>query len=249
MDLFYMDLGYMWQVQKHLQLRIEAQGKYMQSILEKAYQTLAGENMASAAATNLKGVVVGPQGGNHIPDNMGLMKEFGSPALSFSSSFQDLDIYGGGGDQIDLQQNMDKQSPLDGFLPINNDNLLCLGGNNKKRPNNNNPFGNNGKSPLMWSDDLRLQDLGTASSCLQDHDLANFKGDQIQIAPPGDIDTMAEIYDSKPVVLQGEEKKFDASSLKLERPSPRRAPFQAERNMSPMISTGTMAQGRNSPFG
>ncbi|CAI8584399.1 unnamed protein product [Vicia faba] len=36
------------EVQKHLQLRIEAQGKYMQSILEKAYQTLAGENMASA---------------------------------------------------------------------------------------------------------------------------------------------------------------------------------------------------------
>ncbi|KAL0865959.1 hypothetical protein Bca101_045077 [Brassica carinata] len=37
------------EVQRHLQLRIEAQGKYMQSILERACQTLAGENMAAAA--------------------------------------------------------------------------------------------------------------------------------------------------------------------------------------------------------
>lgn len=235
-----MDLGVsIWQVQKHLQLRIEAQGKYMQSILEKAYQTLAGENMASAA-TNLKGTIVPHQG---IPD-MGVMKEFGSP-LGFSS-FQDLEnIYGG--DQIDLQHNMEKP-PLDhGFMPINES--LCLG---KKRSNN--PYSGSGKSPLIWSDDLRLQDLGgPASSCLGPQD-DPFKGDQIQIAPPGsldrgtsnDIDHMSDIYDSKPV-LQGEtvvgEKKFDAS-MKLERPSPRRAPLQAER-MSPMISTG----GRGSPFG
>ncbi|KAI4342419.1 hypothetical protein MLD38_027050 [Melastoma candidum] len=33
------------EVQRHLQLRIEAQGKYMQSMLEKACQTLASENM------------------------------------------------------------------------------------------------------------------------------------------------------------------------------------------------------------
>ncbi|XP_020223758.1 myb family transcription factor APL isoform X2 [Cajanus cajan] len=232
------------EVQKHLQLRIEAQGKYMQSILEKAYQTLAGENMASAA-TNLKGTMLPHQG---IPD-MGVMKEFGSP-LSFSS-FQDLDnIYGG--DQIDLQQNMEKP-PLDhGFMPMNES--LCLG----KKRNSNNPYSGSGKSPLIWSDDLRLQDLGgPASSCLGPQD-DPFKGDQIQIAPPGsldrgtttDIDPMSEIYDSKPVI-QGEavvgEKKFDAS-MKLERPSPRRAPLQAER-MSPMISTGTMAQGRGSPFG
>ncbi|KAH1148938.1 hypothetical protein AAZX31_15G246200 [Glycine max] len=230
------------EVQKHLQLRIEAQGKYMQSILEKAYQTLAGENMASAA-TNLKGAIVPHHQG--IPDMGVVMKEFGSP-LGFSS-FQDLEnIYGG--DQIDLQQNMEKP-PLDhGFMPINE--TLCLG---KKRSNN--PYSGSGKSPLIWSDDLRLQDLGgPASSCLGPQD-DPFKGDQIQIAPPGsldrgastDIDPMSEIYDSKPV-LQSEEKKFDASSMKLERPSPRRAPLQAER-MSPMISTGTMAQGRGSPFG
>ncbi|MED6217436.1 Myb transcription factor ipn2, variant 2 [Stylosanthes scabra] len=241
------------EVQKHLQLRIEAQGKYMQSILEKAYQTLAGENMAAAAAaTNMKGI--GGGGPHGIPD-MGVMKDYGSP-LNFTS-FQDLDIYGGGSgnDQIDLHQNMEKAT-LDGsgFIPINEG--LCLGGNNnnnnKKRPN---PYGNGGnnnntgKSPLIWSDDLRLQDLGTASSCLGDDPL--FKGEQIHMDNRGattthEIDPMAEIYDTKPSgVLQGgdgdnSKSKFDAS-MKLERPSPRR--------MSPMISTGTMAQGRSSPFG
>ncbi|KAI4333263.1 hypothetical protein L6164_018095 [Bauhinia variegata] len=221
------------EVQKHLQLRIEAQGKYMQSILEKAYQTLAGENMATAA-TNLKGI--GPQG---IPD-MGVLKDFGSP-LNFPS-FQDLNIYGG--DQLDLQHSLDRP-PLEGFMP-NNENL-CLG---KKRLN---PYSGSGKSPLIWNDDLRLQDLGTASSCLGPQD-DPFKGDQIQIAPPSmdrgtDIESISEIYDTKPV-LQGEavgEKKLDAS-VKLERPSPRRAPLQAER-ISPMINAGTVAQGRGSPFG
>ncbi|XP_019424598.1 PREDICTED: myb family transcription factor APL-like isoform X2 [Lupinus angustifolius] len=219
------------EVQKHLQLRIEAQGKYMQSILEKAYQTLAGENMASAA-TNMKGMV--PHQGIH---DMGIMKEFGSP-LNFSS-FQDLDIFGG--DQLDLQPNMEKP-PLDGFMSINEN--LCLG---KKRPN---PYSGSGKSPLIWSDDLRLQDLGTASSCLGPQD-DPFKGGQIQLAPASmdrgtEIDQISEMYDTKPS-LYGDEKKFDAS-MKLDRPSPRRTTLQAER-MSPMISTGSMAQGRSSPFG
>ncbi|KAK1417942.1 hypothetical protein QVD17_27078 [Tagetes erecta] len=38
------------EVQRHLQLRIEAQGKYMQSILEKACQTLAGDQSMTALA-------------------------------------------------------------------------------------------------------------------------------------------------------------------------------------------------------
>nr|XP_043628029.1 myb family transcription factor APL [Erigeron canadensis] len=38
------------EVQRHLQLRIEAQGKYMQTILEKACQTLAGDQSMAAAA-------------------------------------------------------------------------------------------------------------------------------------------------------------------------------------------------------
>ncbi|XVE99016.1 hypothetical protein REPUB_Repub03eG0160100 [Reevesia pubescens] len=208
------------EVQRHLQLRIEAQGKYMQSILEKACQTLAGENMT---AGGYKGM--GNQG---VPD-MGAMKDFGP--LSFPP-FQDLNIYGG--DQLDLQHNMDRPS-LDGFMP-NNDNI-CLG---KKRPS---PYSGSGKSPLMWSDELRLQDLGTAPSCLGPQD-DPFKTDRST-----ELDSISEIYEAKPV-LSGDgigEKKFEAS-LKLETPSPRRASLQTER-MNPIMNTGSMAQGRNSPFG
>ncbi|KAJ7982097.1 Myb family transcription factor APL [Quillaja saponaria] len=219
------------EVQKHLQLRIEAQGKYMQSILEKACQTLSGENMA-APSGSFKGIGSTTQ---VIPD-MGVMKDFGSP-LNFPS-FQDLNIYGSEHHQL-----------VEGFMP-NNDNL-CLG---KKRPS---PYNGSGKSPLMWNDDLRLQDLGTSPSCLGPHD-DPFKGDQIQIqiapasmdrAGSDNIDSISDIYESKPVLQRDAmgEKKFDAS-LKLDRPSPRRGLIHSER-MNPMINTGTMATGRGSPFG
>ncbi|CAN8260503.1 unnamed protein product [Cochlearia groenlandica] len=36
------------EVQRHLQLRIEAQGKYLQSVLEKAQETLGGQNLGAA---------------------------------------------------------------------------------------------------------------------------------------------------------------------------------------------------------
>jgi hypothetical protein len=81
------------------------------------------------------------------------------------------------------------------------------------------------------------------------------KGDRIQIAPPlmdsgTDLDSLSGLYETKPV-HQGDtldEKKLEASA-KTERPSPRRAPLLAADRMSPMINTGAMPQGRNSPFG
>lgn len=258
-----------WQVQKHLQLRIEAQGKYMQSILEKAYQTLAGENMAATNNNNLKGNInIGTPHHHHhqaIPEigGGGVIKDFGSP-LTFP--FQELNIYGGGGgDQLDHlhHHNMDQRPQLEGLIIPNNNNNenLCLGKKRLVSPNYNSTA--TGKSPLIWSEDLRLhQDLGSASSCLggpQDHDPFKGHDHQLHMAPPsldhrgGEMDPMSEIYDAKPV-LQGEavcEKKFQDASGKLERPSPRRAPtstIQTER-MSPMINVGTMAQGRSSPFG
>ncbi|MCL7025371.1 hypothetical protein MKW94_008015 [Papaver nudicaule] len=49
------------EVQRHLQLRIEAQGKYLQSVLEKAQQTLGGQDLSStrldAAKVQLTGLV------------------------------------------------------------------------------------------------------------------------------------------------------------------------------------------------
>ncbi|XP_059661916.1 myb family transcription factor IPN2 isoform X2 [Cornus florida] len=205
------------EVQKHLQLRIEAQGKYMQTILEKACQTLAGENMAS-----------GSYKGN-MGNQLGVLSEIGG--LNFPS-LQDLNIYGG--DQpADLQQNMDRSS-LDGLMMANNENF-CLG---KERHS---PYSSgSGKSPLMWSDQLRLQELGTvASSCLTSKD---------DRGP--DLDSMSNIHETKPLVLtRGDsvgENKFD-TLVKHERPSPLRAPLQSDR-MNPMINTGVMQQGRNSPF-
>ncbi|XP_065853044.1 myb family transcription factor IPN2 [Euphorbia lathyris] len=224
------------EVQRHLQLRIEAHGKYMQSMLEKAYQTLAGENMA-AASGSYKGI--------GIPDHI---KDFNS--LNFPQ-FQDLNIYGGGDHLEHLQQhqnnnNIDhRQSSLDhsGFIPNNNNHdNLCLG---KKRSS---PYSGTGKSPLIWSDDLRLQDLGPNPNCLgSPEDL--FKGDHHQHQHQHhqtDLDSISDIYETKPM-LQGDpmgEKKYEAS--KLERPSPRRAQISGDR-MSPMMNTAAM--DRNSPFG
>lgn len=199
----------------------------MQSILEKAYQTLAaGENMTSS----YKGM--GNQG---VPD-LGAMKDFNSP-LSFQHNFQDLNLYGT--EQLDhhLQSNMERpNNSLEGFM-ANNTNI-CVG---KKRPN---PYSDSGKSPLIWPDDLRLQDLGSAASCLGPQD-DPFKGDQIHIAPPGidrgpDLDSISDIYESKPV-LSGDavgEKKLEASANKLERPSPKRSALSAD-----------MLNPRSSPFG
>lgn len=222
------------EVQRHLQLRIEAHGKYMQNMLEKAYQTLASENMASGS---YKGI--GNQG---VPDMGGGMKDFG--AINFPQ-FQDLNIYGG--DQLDLHQhNMERPSSLEGFMP-NSDNI-CLG---KKRSS---PYGGSGKSPLIWPDDLRLQDLGSAPTCLGPQDDHLFKGDhhQIQISPSSmdrgtDLDSISDIYETKPPVIQSDS--MSDKNAKLERPSPRRAPLPADR-MSPMMNaTGAMQQERNPNFG
>ncbi|KAI5420757.1 myb family transcription factor IPN2 isoform X2 [Lathyrus oleraceus] len=170
------------EVQKHLQLRIEAQGKYMQSILEKAYHTLAGENMA-AAATNFKGI----NGTQSIPD----MKDFVSPLNNFPH-FQDLNICGS--DEVQLERPI-----LEGFMPTNNNENMVVG---KTRTN---PFDENGKSPLIWNNnDLRLHDFGTTSSCISPQDVPSFKTDSLDESD--ESDPTGEAYDTKV-----SEKKFGAS--------------------------------------
>ncbi|XP_043703620.1 myb family transcription factor IPN2-like [Telopea speciosissima] len=135
------------EVQRHLQLRTEARGKYMQSILEKACQTLAGETMTSGSykSINNQGIV-----------DMGFVKDFGS-SMNFPS-LQDLHIYG---EQVDhMQPHMDRSSSLEGFMTVNDS--ISLG---KKRPS---PYSCSSKNPLMWSShDLRLQELGTAAATCQ----------------------------------------------------------------------------------
>lgn len=198
----------------------------MQSILEKACQTLAGESMASGS---YKGSI-GSQG---VPD-VGTMKEF-CPPLNFPP-FQDLTIYGGHNDHQQLDH-------IDGFMPTNNNNdSICAG---KKRSS---PYGGSGKSPMIWPDDLRLHEFGTTLGTQDDP----FKGADptIQIAPPPstDLDSISDIYETKPM-LSGDtlgDKKFEASTGKLERPSPRRTPLS---NTMMSTSGGITVQGRNSSFG
>jgi hypothetical protein len=44
------DLIHAWQVQRHLQLRIEAQGRYMQSVLRRAQEVLADDHSLGSPA-------------------------------------------------------------------------------------------------------------------------------------------------------------------------------------------------------
>lgn len=122
------------EVQKHLQIRIEAQGKYMRTILERACQTLANENMASAGSYK------------DINSNQESMKDMGSP-MNFPS-LQDLHIFGG-------EAQHDIQPQMDGFFSTNES--LTLGKRRADSYNN-----TNGKSPLIWAgDELRLHELGS----------------------------------------------------------------------------------------
>ncbi|CAK9314654.1 unnamed protein product [Citrullus colocynthis] len=222
------------EVQRHLQLRIEAQGKYMQSILEKACQTLAGENMAAASAA------AGPF--KTTSNNMGTttnlvseaaIKDFISPPPPHHTfpPFQDMN-------NLFNSEQPPPPPPL----------IDCL-----KKPS---PFiSGAGKTPIFWPDDLRLQDLGTPSATLAPPPPS--------IGGPAELDPLQlEMYESKPpppppLLAVGNnamnEKKFDMT-LKLEKSSPPRSGHSDERvnnNGMPNNSNPTMSQpqGRNSSFG
>ncbi|KAF0904886.1 hypothetical protein E2562_038611 [Oryza meyeriana var. granulata] len=114
------------EVQKHLQIRVEAQGKYMQSILEKAYQALSSGDCATWPA------------GYKSLGNQAVLDIGGS--MSFPS-LQDLQLYGGS--HLDLQQQMER--PMDSFLAFNE--ISCIGSVGKKSPSH---YSSTGKSPMVW---------------------------------------------------------------------------------------------------
>lgn len=222
------------QVQKHLQMRIEAHGKYMQNILERACQTLAAESMVSGG---YKG-----QASRGVPD-MGAVKEMGS-TLSFPP-LQDLHLYGG--DQLEMQHQMER--PLDGLFPTD-DSIMS-----KKRPN---PYHSNGKGPLIWADDLRLQELGSTAACIvSQEEPPPSKSEQLQMASSVidtgiDADSIANVYEAKPILSMDSsgEKKYDGGTSKLDRPSPRRDPLPMGMGMmNPMMTGGAMPQARNLSYG
>ncbi|RWW11985.1 hypothetical protein BHE74_00032105 [Ensete ventricosum] len=219
-------------VQRHLQIRIEAQGKYMQSILEKAYQTLAADGMTSGDHHH------------HHHHHQGLadmaaMKDL-DPSLCFPSP-QDLQaLYGG--DQLEMQQQMN--ASVDGFLLANDS--ACL--DKISRPPH--PFTSDEKHPFVWDDDLDVQKLGSAAACIGPQEEPS-KSHQLGTAPSAiDMDTVVDVFAAKPMMLSADsagEKKHEGST-KLERPSPLRAPLPLE-GINPTLIGGSFAQARNLSYG
>lgn len=204
-------------MQKHLQLRMEAQGKYMQNIMEKARQTLTGENMASGSYKGVSDPGV---------DDVCMMKDLGFP-INFPS-LQDLHIYAG--EQLNMPQQIDRFS-TEGVLPINDN--ICLG--NKRTDT----YSNSSKSPLSWAEELQLQELGMAAACVTSQGDA-FNGDMLHSAPSV-IDSFTKL---DALGADGVGKKKPGFYAKLERPPPRRVTPSVER-MNPMIMSCSIPPPRN----
>ncbi|GAB2250740.1 hypothetical protein Droror1_Dr00016990 [Drosera rotundifolia] len=206
------------EVQRHLQLRIEAQGKYMQNILEKAYQTLAGDqNMAMAAAA-----------GHPSLSNVADMTDLGYLQMNFPS-LHDLNIYrGGGAEQLDIGHH--SQNVGGDFIQHQNSML-------------NQYSGRNGKSPVTWADDLRLQDMGMSPNLACHQGIRDQQHHMPHVHSSNSINKM---YDLKPSLsFPVEEKKVGTSMPKLERVTSARRPAASSNRMSVMVSQGR----NNSPFG
>ncbi|XP_074563601.1 myb family transcription factor IPN2-like [Curcuma longa] len=226
------------EVQKLLQMRIEAHGKYMQSILDRACKALAAESMVNS-------------GGSFKGPAMATDSQLGAPIKELSSSMsfpslQDLHLYGSG-DQLD-HHNLDHSF---NFSPNSSAESIILGKSKRHSPCIN--VNVNGRSPLLgWGGALGPSsvDQEPSSKCDQLLHMA------LPVIEAGiEVNPMANVYETKPMLsLDGtltaaDEKKYDGSSssaLKHDRPSPqRRAPLGMEM-ISPMMA---MPQARNLSYG
>lgn len=203
-------------------MRIEAHGKYMQSILERACQTLAAESMVSGPAAGYKA----PAGAS--------IQEMGSP-INFPA-LQDLHLYStSGDDHLDhIQQPVDRS--LEGFninFPSNESGHVL--GKTKPRHGPYMSSNCNGKSPMLWpaDDQLRLEDahcIGPAQDqepCRSDH-------------------AMAHAFESKPKLPMaagaGESKCQGLLKLDHRPASPRRAQLPVEM-INPMMAARNVSYG------
>ncbi|KAI3703723.1 hypothetical protein L1987_73917 [Smallanthus sonchifolius] len=228
------------EVQRHLQLRIEAQGKYMQSILEKACQTLAGDqSMAAAAAGGYNNNGIGMNmninastsstrhldqpppnhrgsamlfPSDHVPS---AIKDFGP--LNFPS-FQDLNLYG--------------------TSPSPSPPAVGTTGTDAAQ-----------KSPLMWSDDHHRQHENHQIGVLSNSN-SEGGGDGCDLDPT----VTNHIFETKPLTLVSSHN--INHHQKLERTSPRRPPLSSNSSMDNLratLSTNSNSnmspQGRSSSFG
>ena len=198
-------------VQKHLQMRIEAQGKYMQSILEKAYQTLATGDVAASPTAGYKSL------GSHAGVlDVCSIKDIGPASMGFPS-LQDLHLYGGG--HLDLQQ----QQPMESFFACSDGG--GIGSLGKKRSSQY----AGGKSPMMWGDDDDGDEDDKGDQLLQ-----------MAPPMMDDIDSMYEAKPMMTMSGDSAGSRgFDGGmGSKLERPSPRRPHMGAQRMGSPSVIYG-----------
>ena len=180
------------QVQKHLQMRVEAQGKYMQSIVEKAYQALGSSDCATWPA------------GYRSLGNQAAVLDIGG-STSFSSSLQDLHFYGGSSSHMDqLLQQMER--PMDSFLTLG-DSFIGSSSADKKGPNH--CISSGGKSSMMmWAGEEQQPQPKSGA-------------DQLQMEGGIDVmDPITGLYEGAMSGDSMGSKGFEGSSSKLEMKSP-----------------------------
>ena len=182
------------QVQKHLQMRVEAQGKYMQSIVEKAYQALGSSDCATW-----------PAGYRSLGSNQQAVLDIGG-STSFSSSLQDLHFYGGSSSSSHMDQLLQQmERPMDSFLTLGESFIGSSA--DKKGPNH--CISSGGKSSMMmWAGEEQQPQPKSGA-------------DQLQME--GGIDVMDPIPGLYEGAMSGDSmssKGFEDSSSKLEMKSP-----------------------------
>ncbi|WOL18850.1 Myb family transcription factor [Canna indica] len=249
------------EVQRHLQLRMEAEGRYMQSLLERACQAMAApqcmeSNMASLGFNDFGGQALADMiATKDLSCNLNLTPTPNPLAVLPSPVVHDhAQLYGGGHQVLDPMQhqlNNSNTTDLDGFLLANDSTVsLC-----KKSPNPYNP-GDGSKNLFLWADDLHH---------VQEEDQSCKSGDdQLEVAPPlidtgicaAGVGSLADIYEAKPTMntvatdqSAGSEKKYEGLTTKFDWPAQATSmglPFLAMEGISTPLIRG---QARNLSYG
>ena len=198
------------QVQKHLQRRVEAQGKYMQSIVEKAYQALGSSDCTTW-----------PAGYRSLGSSQAVL-DIGTSSTSFSS-VQDLQGFYGGSSHMDqLLHQMER--PMDGFLTLG-ESCFIGSADNKKGPNH---CSSSGKSSMtMWaSEEQQQQQAKSGNDQLQ----MGSSSTRMEGAGTDVMDPVTGLYEGAISGDSMDSKGFEGSSSRLKmKPPAQQAPVGSQR--------------------